>query len=257
MATQVILLERVEKLGNLGDVVSVKPGYARNYLLPQKKALRASKENIAYFEAQKASIEKANADKRQDAEKQAKKVDGTIVSLIRQASEAGQLFGSVSARDIAESVSETTKETIERSHVVMNTNFKTLGLFPVEIALHPEVKVSVTVNIARSDDEAKIQAKTGKAVIAQEEEAPAEEQAKAPEQDNKADMLEESALEAEKIAAEEQAVKDAEDAKKAEEKAAKKAAKAEAETAEEQAAEGEEAPAEEAEGEGSKEEKAE
>ena len=246
MATQVILLERVEKLGNLGDVVSVRPGYARNYLLPQKKALRASKENIAYFEAQKAGIEKANADKRSDAEKQAKKIEGTIISLIRQASEAGHLFGSVSARDISDAVNEATKEAIERSQVVMNTNFKTLGLFPVDIALHPEVKVSVTVNIARSQDEADIQAKTGKAVIAMAQEQEAE---KAEEQDNKTEMLEESALEAEKIAAEEQAVRDAEDAKKAEEKAAKKAAKAEAEAAEE--------PSEEAAEEAESEEKAE
>ena len=246
MATQVILLERVEKLGNLGDVVSVRPGYARNYLLPQKKALRASKENIAYFEAQKAGIEKANADKRSDAEKQAKKIEGTIISLIRQASEAGHLFGSVSARDISDAVNEATKEAIERTQVVMNTNFKTLGLFPVDIALHPEVKVSVTVNIARSQDEADIQAKTGKAVIAMAQEQEAE---KAEEQDNKAEMLEESALEAEKVAAEEQAVRDAEDAKKAEEKAAKKAAKAEAEAAEE--------PSEEAAEEAESEEKAE
>ncbi len=223
--TSVILLERVEKLGNLGDVVTVKPGYARNYLLPQKKALRASKENIAYFEAQKAGLEKANAEKKSEAEKQAKKIEGAIVALIRQASEAGQLFGSVSARDIADAVTAKTKETIDRTQVIVNTNFKLLGLFPVDIALHPEVKVSVTVNIARSEDEAAIQEKTGKAVIAQDEE---EVKAPAPEQDNKAEMLEESALEAEKVAAEEQAVKDAADAEKAEAKAAKKAAKAEA-----------------------------
>lgn len=243
MATQVILLERVDNLGNLGDVVNVRPGYARNYLLPQKKALRASKENIAYFEAQKSGIEKANAEKRAAAEKQAKKVEGTAISLIRQASEAGQLFGSVSARDIAEAVSEATKETIERSMVVMNTNFKTIGLFPVDIALHPEVKVVVTVNIARSEDEAAIQAKTGKALIAQDDEPAA---AGAPEQDNKAAMLEDSALEAEKVEAEEQAQREAKEAKKAEERAAKKAAKAEAEAAED-AGEAEEAPAEEAE----------
>ena len=222
--TSVILLERMDKLGNLGDVVTVRPGYARNYLLPQKKAMRASKENIAYFEAQKAGIEKANNEKKAAAEKQSKKVEGAVVTLIRQASEAGQLFGSVSARDIAEGVAAETGEAIDRTQVMLNTNFKLIGLFPVEIALHPEVKVEITVNIARSEDEAAIQKKTGKAVIAQEEEASA-----ASEQDNnKAHMLEDSALEAEKLAAEEQAIKDAEEAARAEERAAKKAAKAEA-----------------------------
>lgn len=164
-ATQVILLERVEKLGNMGDVVSVKPGYARNYLLPQRKALRASKENITYFEAQKKHLEAENAKLKKEAEKLAKKLDGLKAPLIRQASEGGQLYGSVTSRDIAAVVSEESKETIARSMVSLNQNIKTLGLFPIEISLHPEVKVTVTINIARSAEEAKVQAETGRAMI--------------------------------------------------------------------------------------------
>ena len=176
-STQVILLERVEKLGELGEVVNVKPGYARNYLLPQKKALRASKENVAYFEAQKKSIEADNDKKRKEAEKLAKKIKGVKVPVIRQASEAGQLFGSVASRDIAASLTEETKETISRSMVYLNQNIKTIGLIPVVIILHPEVKVEITLNIARSPEEAEIQAKTGRALIAEAEEVapPAEE----------------------------------------------------------------------------------
>lgn len=222
MPTQVILLQRVENLGNMGDVVNVKPGYARNYLLPQNKALRATKSNIAYFEGQKASLEKSNADKRKAAETQSKKVDGTIVALIRQASEAGHLFGSVSSRDIADAVTAKTGEKIDRTQVSMVTAFKTLGLFPVEIFLHPEVKVKVTVNIARSDDEAKLQEKTGKAVVAAE----AGPKAKAAD-DNaaKAAMLEEGALAAEAEGEAEEQAAAAEKAAKAEAKAAKKATK--------------------------------
>lgn len=165
-ATQIILLERVESLGNMGDVVSVKPGYARNYLLPQRKALRASKENIAYFEAQKKHLEAENAKLKKEAEKLANKLDGLKAPLIRQASEGGQLYGSVTSRDIAAVVSEASKETIARSMVNLNQNIKTLGLFPIEISLHPEVKVNVTINIARSAEEAKVQAETGRAMIA-------------------------------------------------------------------------------------------
>jgi large subunit ribosomal protein L9 len=163
MATQVILLERIETLGNMGDVVSVKPGYARNFLLPQKKALRASKENIAYFEAKRKHLESENAKGKAEAEKQAKKLEGLIVSLVRQASEGGQLFGSVNSRDIAEQIAAEAKETIARSQIQLNQNFKTVGLFPVFVVLHPEVKVEIIVNIARSVEEAAIQKKTGKA----------------------------------------------------------------------------------------------
>lgn len=221
MPTQVILLQRVENLGNMGDVVNVKPGYARNYLLPQNKALRATKSNIAYFEGQKAALEKSNADKRKQAEAQAKKVDGVIVALIRQASEAGHLFGSVSSRDIADAVAAKTGEKLDRTQVSMVTAFKTLGLFPVELFLHPEVKVKVTVNIARSDDEAKLQEKTGKAVVAVE----AGPKAKADESSAKAAMLEEGALAAEAEGEAEEQAAAAEKAAKAEAKAAKKSKK--------------------------------
>jgi large subunit ribosomal protein L9 len=167
MSTQVILLERVEKLGNMGDLVHVKPGYARNYLLPQKKALRASKENVAYFEAQKKHLEADNAKRKGEAEKLAKNLADIKAPLIRQASEAGQLYGSVASRDIAETVSEISKVDVQKSMVKLNRNLKTIGLFPIDIALHPEVTVSVTINIARTPEEAKIQADTGKALIAE------------------------------------------------------------------------------------------
>jgi len=178
-STQVILLERVENLGKLGEIVSVKPGYARNYLLPQKKALRASKQNIAYFEAQKKAIEAQNEDKRKEAEKLAKKIDGVKVAIIRQASEAGHLFGSVTSRDIAVAVCAATKENVTRSMVQMNQNIKTVGLIPVSVVLHPEVKIEVIANIARSEEEAQIQAETGRALVASErvqDEAPAVEE---------------------------------------------------------------------------------
>lgn len=219
MPTQVILLERVENLGSMGDVVAVKPGYARNFLLPQSKALRATKENIAYYEAQKAHLQKANAERKADAEKMAKAVEGAKVVLIRQAAEAGQLFGSVTSRDIAEELAVQSKQAITRGMVTLNQNFKTIGLFPVDVVLHPEVKVKITVNVARSADEAEIQAKTGKAVIA---DAKADKKAAAPAADDaKAAMLEDSAIAAE--AADEQAQAD-----KAAKKAAKKSKKDEA-----------------------------
>lgn len=172
---QVILLERIARLGNLGEEVTVKDGYARNFLLPQGKALRATADNVAYFEKERAAIEAKNAENRKAAEKDAKDVDGLTVDLIRQASEGGQLYGSVAARDIATIVTEASKVTVTPANVDLNVNLKLLGLFPVKIALHPEVEVEVTVNIARTPDEAKIQRKTGKALIAADEEAEAEE----------------------------------------------------------------------------------
>ena len=175
---QVILLERVERLGQLGEEVTVKPGFARNYLIPQGKALRATKDNVAYFEKERKAIEAANDKKREAAEKDAKKMDNLTVDLIRQASEGGQLYGSVAARDISEAVCAATELTITRGQVDLNINLKTLGLFTVPVTLHPEVKVDVTVNIARTSDEAKIQRETGQALIAQddfEEESPAQE----------------------------------------------------------------------------------
>lgn len=172
---QVILLEKIDSLGSLGEEVRVKDGFARNYLLPQNKALRATDANRAFFQKEKAALEAANAKKRDAAEKESKKIDGKTVSIIRQASEAGALYGSVSTRDIADAASAEAVVTVERNHVVLNTPLKTLGLFPVVIALHPEVKVTVTVNIARSAEEAEIQRKTGKALVKTDEaEAPAQ-----------------------------------------------------------------------------------
>lgn len=257
MSTQVILLQRVEKLGQMGDVVSVKPGYARNYLLPQKKALRASKENVAYFEAQKKHIEAESDKQKKEAEKLAKKIEGSKVTLIRQASESGQLYGSVNSRDIAQALSEASGESFDRSAVKLNQNYKLIGLFPIDIVLHPEVTAEITINIARSQEEAEMQAKTGKALIS-EEEQPAEETAEAenPEEaleEALGDVLEEGALEAEKEKQAEAEAKAVEDAAKAEEKAAKKAEKEAAKAAAEEA----EAAAQEAEGEQAEEETAE
>jgi len=235
MSTQVILLERVEKLGNMGDVVAVKPGYARNYLLPQKKALRASKENVAYFEAQKKQLEADNAKARTDAEKRAKNVEGLKVPLIRQASESGHLYGSVNSNDIAKEVAALSKETITRAMVEVNQNFKQIGLFPVTIRLHPEVTVEVTINIARSTEEAEIQASTGRALIADAETV--EPQAEVEADDAQLEeVLEESALQAEKekqaAEAEAAAQKEAEDLAKAEAAAAEAEAQAAEEAAE-------------------------
>ncbi len=167
---QVILLERIERLGQMGDVVTVKPGYARNFLLPRNKALRATKENITYFDAQKKVLEAENIKRRDEAEKLAKKVDGLKAAVIRQASEAGQLYGSVSARDIADAVAEKGFK-ISREQVRMDRAYKLLGLYPVKVSLHPEVSVTVTINIARSPEEAKLQEQKGEALIAKPENA--------------------------------------------------------------------------------------
>ena len=160
---QIILLERVEKLGQMGDLVNVKPGYARNYLLPQGKALRANKANLERFESEKAQREADNLGRRSEAETEAAKMDGLAVSMVRAASEMGQLFGSVTSRDIAEAVTEA-GFTIDRSQVIMEKSIKTLGLSDTRIRLHPEVTVSVVVNVARSLDEAETQLRTGVAV---------------------------------------------------------------------------------------------
>ena len=165
---QIILLERVEKLGQLGDVVTVKPGYARNYLLPTGKALRANKANLEKFEAERADREARNADAKATAESQAKGMDGLTVALVRAASEMGQLFGSVSSKDIAEAVSAAGHE-LDKRQVKMDKSIKTLGLFPVRVSLHAEVDATVTVNVARSLEEAETQAKTGQAVVARDD----------------------------------------------------------------------------------------
>jgi large subunit ribosomal protein L9 len=153
----VILLERVEKLGAIGDVVKVKDGFARNYLLPNKKALRANESNRKLFEANRARIEEENANRRSDAEKSSKGVEGKSVKLIRQASNTGQLYGSVSARDIAEAL-EGVGAHVTKSQVVLDRPIKAIGLHEVRIALHPEVAVTVKVNVARSPEEADLQA---------------------------------------------------------------------------------------------------
>ncbi|WP_155264142.1 50S ribosomal protein L9 [Sphingomonas segetis] len=162
---EVILLERVEKLGAIGDVVKVKDGFARNYLLPNKKALRANESNRKLFETNRARIEEENANRRSEAEKSAKGVDGKTVQLIRQASNTGQLYGSVSARDIVEAL-EGEGAHVTRSQVVLDRPIKAIGVHDVKIALHPEVAVTVKVNVARSPEEADLQAQ-GVDVMAQ------------------------------------------------------------------------------------------
>jgi len=161
----VILLERVEKLGAIGDVVTVKNGFARNYLLPRKKALRANEANKKVFEANRAQIEADNAARRSDAEKASKGVDGKTITLIRQASNTGQLYGSVSARDLAEALNEDGAK-IAKSQIVLGKPIKTIGLSEVRVALHPEVSVTIKVNVARSPEEAELQAQ-GVDVMAQ------------------------------------------------------------------------------------------
>ncbi|MEL7097984.1 MAG: 50S ribosomal protein L9 [Pseudomonadota bacterium] len=171
---QVILLERVAKLGQMGDVVDVKPGYARNYLLPQKKALSASQANIAAFEDQKAQLEARNLETRKEAEALGEKLDGQQFIVIRQASDGGNLYGSVTTRDAAEAA---TAEgfTVDRKQVVIETPIKELGLHDATVTLHPEVSVTITLNVARSPEEAELQAQ-GKNIadLAAEEEAAAE-----------------------------------------------------------------------------------
>jgi large subunit ribosomal protein L9 len=165
---QIILLERVEKLGKLGDVVTVKPGYARNYLLPLGKALRANKENLEKFEAERTEREARNADAKTAAQNRAGSMDGLTVVLVRAASEMGQLFGSVSSRDIANAIIGAGHE-LDKRQVNMDKSIKTLGLFPIRVSLHAEVDAIVTVNVARSLEEAETQAQTGQAVVATED----------------------------------------------------------------------------------------
>lgn len=167
---QIILLERVEKLGQMGDLVNVKPGYARNYLLPQGKALRANKANLERFESERAQREADNLEQRKDAEVEATKMHGLAVNMVRAASEMGQLFGSVTSRDIAEAVTEA-GFTITRDQVVLDKAIKTLGLTDVRIRLHPEVSVEIVVNIARTLQEAETQLKTGNAVTGDADDA--------------------------------------------------------------------------------------
>tara|TARA_B100001939_G_scaffold331712_1_gene329987 strand:- start:10397 stop:11041 length:645 start_codon:yes stop_codon:yes gene_type:complete len=163
---QVILLERIAKLGQIGDVVSVKDGYARNFLLPQNKALRATKANLDYFEAQRKEIEARNLEAKKEAEAVAAKMDNVSAIIIRSAGDSGQLYGSVSSRDIAAALLEQGYQ-VNRNQIVLDRAIKSIGIYAIEIRLHPEVSVTVSINVARSKDEAEIQAK-GEEVRARE-----------------------------------------------------------------------------------------
>jgi len=226
---EVILLERIEKLGQIGDVVSVKNGFARNFLLPNKKALRANEANKKVFESNRTKIEADNAERRTEAEKSAGGVDGKTVQLIRQASNVGHLYGSVSARDIVEAL-EKEGAKVGKSQIVLDRPIKAIGMHDVRVALHPEVSVTIKVNVARSPEEADLQAQ-GIDVMAQMFER------------DSAPLSEELDPGAETGATDETAVADAEAAPAAEEAAAE--APAEVAPAEEAVAE--EAPAAEAE----------
>lgn len=162
---EIILLERIEKLGSIGDLVTVKDGYARNYLLPNKKALRANENNRKVFEANRERLEAENAERRDEAAKSGADIDGTELVLIRSSSNSGQLYGSVSVRDVADALKDKGFD-INKSQIILERPIKTLGLFDVRVALHPEVHVAVKVNVARSDDEAELQ-KQGIDVMAQ------------------------------------------------------------------------------------------
>ena len=170
----IILMERIERLGQIGDVVNVKPGFARNFLLPQGKAMRATATNKKVFEAQRAQLEASNLERKTEAEAVSTKMDGAKFVVIRQAGEAGHLYGSVNTRDIAAGLTDA-GFTTNRNQVVLSTPIKTIGLHDVTINLHPEVSVTVTANVARSEDEAELQEQTGHAALAtdeDEEEAP-------------------------------------------------------------------------------------
>lgn len=176
---ELILLERVENLGQIGDVVKVRAGYARNYLLPRKKALRANEQNRKLFEQQRADLEARNLERRTEAEAVAKRLDGQSFVVIRQASDAGLLYGSVTTRDIAEAASAAGVH-VDRAQVRLDKPLKNLGVSPVRVALHPEVSVSISINIARSEEEAERQAR-GENVLIAVEEKPADEDVEAAE----------------------------------------------------------------------------
>ena len=165
----VILLERVAKLGQMGQVVKVRDGYARNFLLPQKKALRATKENLERFEKERVHLEAHNLELRKEAEAVATKMDGLTVVMVRQAGDTGQLYGSVSNRDVAQAIVEAGYH-VDRRQVMLGQPIKTLGVTPVRVVLHPEVSVTVSINVARSAADAEVQAATGEAVFENEDE---------------------------------------------------------------------------------------
>ncbi|MBL95937.1 MAG: 50S ribosomal protein L9 [Alphaproteobacteria bacterium MarineAlpha3_Bin5] len=162
---EVILLEKIEKLGQIGDIVTVKVGFARNYLLPQRKALRATEKNKSYFEGKRADLEANNLKLKSDAKDIASRMEGMVVTLIRQAGDAGQLYGSVNSRNIAMAISDMGFK-VSRQQILLTSPIKTLGLHSIKIQLHPEIFVKISINVARSEDEAKTQAKTGHAVLA-------------------------------------------------------------------------------------------
>jgi len=172
---ELILLQRVDKLGQMGEVVKVKPGYARNFLLPQKKALRANKANLATFEGQRAQLEAQNLKRREEAERLSERMAGLSVVIIRQAGESGSLYGSVSARDISEACTAAGLTT-NRNQVVLDQPIKSLGLVSVKLVLHPEVSLPITVNVARSPEEAEKQARGEQVGMAGEEDVEPEEQ---------------------------------------------------------------------------------
>jgi len=222
---EIILLEQQRKLGNIGDVVKVKNGYARNFLIPNNKALRATKENIALFESKKSDIEKENKKKVEDAEKVAKKIEGAIITLVRQAGEDGRLYGSVNASDIANALVKTTKEAIDRKQIVLNNPIKYIGIHSVEVSIYGSVVANIHPNISRSEGEAKDTAKKfvkGEAVM----EGPSADGHQ--QQDNKSEqeeLNEKKAIKEEKEIIEKVEEKPAKKAKK--ETAAKKSAKKE------------------------------
>ena len=165
---QVILLERIRKLGQMGEIVTVKDGFARNYLLPQKKAMRATKANMAVFETQRAQLEARNLELKTEAEKVGEKLDGQSAIVIRQAGDTGQLYGSVSTRDIAEALTAA-GFTVTRTQVLLEKPIKALGVHEMEIQLHPEVLVKVTINVARTEEEAERQARGEDLTMVEEE----------------------------------------------------------------------------------------
>jgi len=174
-AIELILLQRVEKLGQMGEVVRVKPGYARNFLLPQKKALRANKANLAQFEGQRAQLEAQNLRRREEAERMSERMAGLSVVIVRQAGESGSLYGSVSARDISDACTAAGLTT-NRSQIILEQPIKSLGLTPVKLVLHPEVSLPITVNVARSTEEAEKQARGEQVGMAGEEEVEMDDQ---------------------------------------------------------------------------------
>jgi len=198
---KLVLLERVENLGVIGDIVTVRPGFARNFLLPQGKALRATEANMARFEVERELLEKRNAERAAEAAESGKTIDGESFVMIRQAGESGQLYGSVTSRDIAEIVSESGTKVV-RSQIALNAPIKTLGLHELKIKLHADVSVTVTINIARSEDEAERQASGEDVIAAQADEDRAIADAQAAE-------LFEASEEGQELAAQREATEDA------------------------------------------------